>query len=283
MSRVALYRCCMLAFLLATLSAVDANAHRTGGAIAPARPEIDELRCLSGDVGQCAPGGLLRLRGDNLQTVRVVMFSGDRGPADDLRATAESASHHRVLVHVPASAQSGPVRVVSRAGSASAAGPRLELSPPEESTETVDATAVATAGSEGVFPVRAAHNFGTAVNGFGGGRNHQGQDILTDCGEPVVAALAGTVSTAQYEDAAGNLVVVDAADGSSQAYMHLLEPGAVRPGEQVTAGQEIGRVGQTGRASACHLHFELWTSPGWQQGGSPIDPIAQLRLWEAAA
>jgi murein DD-endopeptidase MepM/ murein hydrolase activator NlpD len=36
-------------------------------------------------------------------------------------------------------------------------------------------------------------------------------------------------------------------------------------------------VGQTGRASTCHLHFELWTAPGWYEGGEAVDPEQLLR------
>jgi murein DD-endopeptidase MepM/ murein hydrolase activator NlpD len=40
-------------------------------------------------------------------------------------------------------------------------------------------------------------------------------------------------------------------------------------------------VGRTGDATACHLHFEEWTAPGWYTGGSPFDPLADLRAWDA--
>jgi murein DD-endopeptidase MepM/ murein hydrolase activator NlpD len=67
--------------------------------------------------------------------------------------------------------------------------------------------------------------------------------------------------------------------GTDYVYMHLRDVAIARTGDRVRTGQPIGFVGQTGAASACHLHFEIWTAPGWYSGGSPIDPLATLRTW----
>jgi murein DD-endopeptidase MepM/ murein hydrolase activator NlpD len=40
-------------------------------------------------------------------------------------------------------------------------------------------------------------------------------------------------------------------------------------------------VGDTGNAWGCHLHFELWTAPGWYAGGEPFDPLPRLQRWDA--
>jgi murein DD-endopeptidase MepM/ murein hydrolase activator NlpD len=138
-------------------------------------------------------------------------------------------------------------------------------------------------GAAPAFPVVGPHDYGTAENRFGGVRDHGGQDVLAPCGEPVVAALRGKVTDVKYEGAAGNYAVVRAADGTSQVYMHLRDAASVRPGERIASGKRIGRVGQTGDASTCHLHFELWTAPGWYAGGRAIDPLPALRRWDSAA
>jgi murein DD-endopeptidase MepM/ murein hydrolase activator NlpD len=42
----------------------------------------------------------------------------------------------------------------------------------------------------------------------------------------------------------------------------------------------IGRNSDTGNASGCHLHFEIWSSPGWYEGGRAIRPDKRVRRWD---
>ena len=132
------------------------------------------------------------------------------------------------------------------------------------------------------FPIVGAHRFGTGAASFGGGRGHQGHDTFAACGTPLVAARGGVVKVKQFHSRAGYYLVIDGAQtGTDFAYMHLREPALVSVGQKVRTGQLIGHVGDTGRASGCHLHFEEWTAPGWYTGGSPIDPLPDLRAWDA--
>jgi murein DD-endopeptidase MepM/ murein hydrolase activator NlpD len=134
------------------------------------------------------------------------------------------------------------------------------------------------------FPVLGPHDFGDAGARFGAARSghtHEGQDVMADCGTPLVAARGGTVQHSGYQSAAGNYLVIDGrGTGLDFMYAHLAEPPALQTGERVRTGQPIGIVGQTGDATACHLHFEMWTTPGWYQGGSPIDPLQFLTRWD---
>jgi len=135
------------------------------------------------------------------------------------------------------------------------------------------------------FPILGPHDFGGAEGRFGAaraGHTHEGQDVMADCGTPLVAARGGRVQYSGYEGAAGNYVVIDGrGTGFDMAYMHLLEPSSLQTGMTVRTGEPIGLVGQTGDATACHLHFEIWTAPGWYEGGSPIDPLPYLEKWDA--
>jgi murein DD-endopeptidase MepM/ murein hydrolase activator NlpD len=137
---------------------------------------------------------------------------------------------------------------------------------------------------DNLFPVRGRHDYGGANAGFGAGRaghRHQGQDVFAECGTPLFAARGGTIKFKQYHAAAGNYVVIDAAGTDvDYAYMHLAEPTPFRVGDRVYTGQRIGAVGDTGNADGCHLHFELWSAPGWYDGGKPFDPLPSLQAWD---
>ncbi len=134
------------------------------------------------------------------------------------------------------------------------------------------------------FPILGAHDFGSGGSGFGtarSGHTHQGQDVMAACGLPLVAARGGTVQYSRYEANAGNYVVIDGKGTVNDfMYAHLAEPSPLQEGETVRTGQPIGIVGDTGDATACHLHFEMWGAPGWYEGGSPFDPLAYLERWD---
>ena len=252
----------------------------SGGTSAPTRPEIQRLACETGAGPECPRGAVLEIRGENLATARTVVFLGGRGPADDRRARAAEASPHELSVRIPAAARSGPVRVASFVAGRSRATRALKIL---AGSPTPPPSAASPGPSTGAFPVRGQYSFGTFTNAFGGGRGHKGQDVLADCGTPLVAALPGEVIWNEWHAAAGNYVVITADDGTSQAYMHMKSRSPLRRGQRVSAGDPVGEVGTTGRSSACHLHLELWTAPGWYSGGQPIDPLPLLKRLSSSA
>ncbi len=130
-----------------------------------------------------------------------------------------------------------------------------------------------------VFPVPAQHSYG---DGFGAGRDHQGQDVFAKCGKDLVAVRKGKVQTVDKHSAAGHYVVIDV-EGTKLdfAYMHLKKQAIVREGSRVRQGQKIGAVGDSGNASACHLHFEKWSAPGYYEGGSALASVTRsLKKWD---
>lgn len=148
----------------------------------------------------------------------------------------------------------------------------VAVGPPPAAFDVVDA----------IFPIRGKHDLGrSATSNFGGARGHEGQDMFARCGTRLAAVRGGTVTAAGSESRAGNYVVIGGPDTQSYVYMHMREPSSLRKGQRVLTGQTVGEVGDTGRASGCHLHFEMWTAPGWYQGGSAVDPLPELRRWDA--
>ncbi len=100
-------------------------------------------------------------------------------------------------------------------------------------------------------------------------------------GTPLVAARGGTVQFAGFHALAGNYLVIDGkGTREDYAYMHLRRRALVKKRQRVRTGQAIGEVGETGDAVGCHLHFEIWTPPGWYEGGRPYDPLPSLRAWD---
>ena len=130
------------------------------------------------------------------------------------------------------------------------------------------------------FPLDVGFEWG---DGFGAGRRHGGQDLFADCGSPILAVRSGRVQRAESQARAGNYIVIDG-NGTrvDTMYAHMLRRSPLRKGGYVAAGEEIGLVGSSGNASGCHLHFEIWTGPGWYEGGHPMPNVGQLlRSWDA--
>ena len=238
----------------------------TGGAAAPGEPEVVAAVCEDETAWECARGAKLTLGGKSLDSVIKVRFVGGRGRRDDRVAIPRRAEAHELEVVVPRNASSGPLAVVGETGK--------DVAPqPLKVTRKALPRAAAPTG-EGVFPIAGKHTYG---DGIGAGRGHEGQDIFARCGTPLVALYDATVQHKAVHSAAGNYVVLQTADGSSFAYMHLQSPSPLRKGDVVSAGDPVGKVGDTGRASGCHLHFEQWTAPGWYEGGRAIDPLPLLK------
>lgn len=98
---------------------------------------------------------------------------------------------------------------------------------------------------------------------------HRGIDIAMATGVAVRAAGDGEVRAAAFSGGCGLLVSIDHGDGLSTRYCHLSGIRVGR-GERVVAGQLIGAVGSTGRATGPHLHFEV------MDAGHRVDPAEYL-------
>ena len=124
------------------------------------------------------------------------------------------------------------------------------------------------------FPVRGQREWGRGLSS-----GHDGIDLLAKCGTPMVTPEGGRVVHVKSEGSAGNYLVVRSPRGEDHVFMHLEKPAKANVGDRLEAGERIGAVGDTGNASTCHLHYEIWTAPGWYEGGKPRDPRAPLERW----
>lgn len=113
---------------------------------------------------------------------------------------------------------------------------------------------------------RISSEFGPRVHPVTGKhRPHNGIDVAGPVGAPIRAAAAGTVSFAGVRGGYGNLIIVDHGDGRETYYAHN-SANDVSVGQQVSAGQHIGKVGATGQVTGPHLHFEV------RVNGTPEQP-----------
>ena len=109
----------------------------------------------------------------------------------------------------------------------------------------------------------------TSMYGWRGGRHHDGIDIAAPSGKPIVAAATGTVVFSGWRSGYGRMVVVQHNRLLKTVYGHTSR-NYVRRGQKIKQGEVIALVGNTGRSTGPHLHFEVRTGQGAQ------DPIRYL-------
>lgn len=101
---------------------------------------------------------------------------------------------------------------------------------------------------------------------------HEGLDFVAPVGTPVVATAPGHVRHAGYAGAYGKMVEVQHAEGFVTRYAHL-QSILVRVGQPLRAGERLGTLGNTGRSTGPHLHYEVL------YGGRAMHPIQALQTW----
>lgn len=101
------------------------------------------------------------------------------------------------------------------------------------------------------------------------GRMHSGIDFSCPTGTPIYAADGGVVTKASTYGGYGNCLVIKHDNGNETVYGHCSTLNA-SVGEKVYKGQIVARVGNTGRSTGAHLHFEI------RVGGKPVDPAGYI-------
>jgi len=217
-----------------------------------------------------------------------VMRVGERAPVARLRLgwkpTRQRRSHEWSL----ATGVLGEGDYQARLHAIDDAGATLRRSARASGRSAVHVGAALVRVGPGVFPVAGAWTYGGEGAAFGadrGGRAHQGQDLMAAEGTPVLAPCAGFIFWKAYQDAgAGHYLVLRCDDLRDMVFMHLrAEHLPVGKGDAVVAGQQIGEIGNTGRSSAPHLHFEIWPDGWYAKDSQPIDPRPDLDAWAGQA
>ncbi|MFD0589832.1 peptidoglycan DD-metalloendopeptidase family protein [Paenibacillus sp. GCM10027627] len=98
---------------------------------------------------------------------------------------------------------------------------------------------------------------------------HAGIDIDGEIGDAVFSAADGTVSDTGFDSRQGNYVIIDHRGGLQTAYMHLKRIDA-KNGDKVVRGEKIGLLGNSGRSTGPHLHFQI------MQRNEPLNPLTYL-------
>jgi len=124
------------------------------------------------------------------------------------------------------------------------------------------------------MPVAVAYNsssYGWRVDPFTGQMAfHEGLDFLAEVGTPIRAAASGIVLSAERTPDYGNIVKIDHGSGVETRYAHTSKM-LVKAGDRVEKGQVIAEVGNTGRSTGPHLHFEV------RLNGASLDPRKYLK------
>lgn len=125
-----------------------------------------------------------------------------------------------------------------------------------------------------LWPVqgRVSGSFGERIDPFSGeGAFHRGVDIAADVGTRIIAPADGVVRFSEIVNGYGRTVLIDHGNGISTLYGHM-SGYAVTPGELVHRGDTIGYVGQSGRSTGPHLHYEV------RIFNTPVNPNKYLRF-----
>ena len=118
-------------------------------------------------------------------------------------------------------------------------------------------------------PIQTANRF---TSGYGPrwGRMHNGTDFAAPHGTPIRSTADGVVTYVGWQSAYGRLIKIKHDFGIETRYAHLSKF-RVKKGQRVSRGQHIGDMGNTGRSTGTHLHYEI------RIGGKPTNPMKYIK------
>ena len=221
---------------------------------------------------------------------RLRKLAAERAAAE--KAAAEKAAAERVAAEQAAAERAAAEKVAAdQAASKKAASKSEAPSAPVAASTPAPTPAPAYSAPKPAVAVNASSGFirptaGRFTSKFGwrdigsGPEFHQGVDIANSKGTTIVAAANGFVSYAGSMGGYGNVIIIThSINGQTHAtvYAHLNSIG-VSVGQQVSQGQNIGGMGNTGRSFGDHLHFEIHVGP-WNGGRTnAVNPASYISL-----
>ena len=197
------------------------------------------------------------------------------------RAAAEKAAAERAAAEKAAAEKAAAEKAATKSSSASAstASPAPAPAPAPTPTPAPAPAPVVKPSANFVMPASGRHTSGFGGRDIGdGAETHLGYDIANSPGTPVVASAAGYVSFAGSMGGYGNVIIINhSINGQpyATAYAHLSSIG-VSVGQKVGQRQFIGGMGNTGRSTGPHLHFEIHVGSWNGSRSNAVNPANYL-------
>ena len=193
-------------------------------------------------------------------------------PLDDLfRSVGMNPEELLRTVRRGYSGQGGPLNPISYSSSGDAAITQGEAKANEIliTLDQVNTYRIAVEKMPLAMPVQTAFRF-TSNYGRRWGRAHEGIDMAAPTGTPIHATGEGTVIFAGWQSGYGNLIKIQHELGTETRYGHLSKI-RVRVGQKVSRGSLIGDMGNTGRSTGSHLHYEV------RVNGRAVNPMSFIK------
>jgi murein DD-endopeptidase MepM/ murein hydrolase activator NlpD len=177
---------------------------------------------------------------------------------------------NEVALHIARNQSLGIAEMLYRQLEDQVKGEKSNSAPDPDSKTAIHPSSISSVGTglSAAPPVQISSAYGWRPDPFSQQiRFHHGVDLAAPSGTPIHAFQAGQVVFSGDMGDYGNTVIVEHANGYRSLYAHS-SVNRVQVGDFVREGQTLGLVGNTGRSTGSHLHFEL------QKDGSKIDPVS---------
>ncbi len=204
-------------------------------------------------------------------SVRVVQTISLTEPVPYEVEKIKDSSMYEGRTYVSQKGQDGTAKVLAKVTKIN--GVQVEKSVLESETLTQPVTQIEKIGTKKRPPTTGSGTFirpsyGTLTSRYGSrwGRSHNGIDIGGSYNSPIKAADGGVVTYSGWMSGYGNYVIIDHENGYQTAYGHCASL-TVNVGDRVAKGDVVAKMGNTGRSTGTHLHFEV------RKDGKYVDPL----------